>query len=636
VSDNERAVDCAALSEDTRKAITPLPEQLPVPYTVLSADGTILQVNGAWLDALGRDRSTVEGRPFTDVLHPESRSHFETQFATLRNRGGVSAVELDAITADDRTLRVSLSAQAEFDDSGELERVHCQFHEVAGSKDRQSQLQAQNAKIEALHDVAMAVEEAHDEAAVYRTLVEAAEEVLDFDIAIADAAVDGELVPKAVSEGVASESYERVPIEGSSTLGARAFRSGETDLVLDQGAADDSGDDHEFASVLSVPIGDQGVFQAVDREPGAFDELDRDLAELLVAHGQDALDRIETLETLRERTASLGRERNRLAAIFEAVPEPIAHVRYEDGVPVVVAVNSAFEATFGQEGAAIEGESINDLIVPEEGRGTARELDRAAESAGMVEREVRRITPEGERTFRLRSAALETAGEPEALAIYVDLSEEKRRERELERENERLEQFASIVSHDLRSPLSVAKGRLDLVGGECESPHIEEVSRAIDRMDAIIGDVLTLTREGRSVERGEIEPVAVSDLASEAWAAVDAEGASLVVESERIVEADRSRLRRVFENLFWNAIEHAGPSVTVTVDDTPDGLFVADDGPGIPEEDRDRVFESGYTTSRNGTGLGLKIVREIIEAHGWSIELSESAAGGARFEIHTG
>jgi signal transduction histidine kinase len=73
--------------------------------------------------------------------------------------------------------------------------------------------------------------------------------------------------------------------------------------------------------------------------------------------------------------------------------------------------------------------------------------------------------------------------------------------------------------------------------------------------------------------------------------------------------------------------------VTVTVDETVDGIFVADDGPGISERDRRRVFDAGYTTADSGTGLGLDIVEQVAFAHGWEVAVTESAEGGARFEF---
>jgi signal transduction histidine kinase len=84
-----------------------------------------------------------------------------------------------------------------------------------------------------------------------------------------------------------------------------------------------------------------------------------------------------------------------------------------------------------------------------------------------------------------------------------------------------------------------------------------------------------------------------------------------------------------------DAIEHGDGEATVTVGALADGdgFFVADDGPGIPEADRESVFESGFTTAAEGTGFGLAIVKEVVDAHGWTIGVTESESGGARFEV---
>jgi signal transduction histidine kinase len=89
------------------------------------------------------------------------------------------------------------------------------------------------------------------------------------------------------------------------------------------------------------------------------------------------------------------------------------------------------------------------------------------------------------------------------------------------------------------------------------------------------------------------------------------------------------------ENLFRNSVDHGGVDVTITVGalDGGDGFYVADDGEGIPEAEREKVFDTGYTTTSDGTGFGLNIVAEIAEAHGWAVEAVEAADGGARFEF---
>ena len=210
--------------------------------------------------------------------------------------------------------------------------------------------------------------------------------------------------------------------------------------------------------------------------------------------------------------------------------------------------------------------------------------------------------------------------------------ERAEREATVRRQNERLDEFASVVSHDLRNPLSVAMGRLEMAMESTDDPNLPIVERSLDRMAALIEDVLTLARQGQTV--GEPEPVALAPLARDVWWAQDAPDAELQgVDDLPTVDGDPGRLRQLFENLFGNALRHVGPDVTVTVGTDDSGFFVADDGPGIPPDKREQVLESGYTTNREGTGFGLAIVRSIAGAHGWSVAVTESDSGGARFEF---
>jgi signal transduction histidine kinase len=150
-------------------------------------------------------------------------------------------------------------------------------------------------------------------------------------------------------------------------------------------------------------------------------------------------------------------------------------------------------------------------------------------------------------------------------------------------------------------------------------------------MDTLIEDLLTLAREGEQV--GETEPVGLADVAKTSWQTVNTEQATLETDTTQAIQADRSRLQQLFENLYRNAVEHGGDDVTVSVGVIDDGFYVADTGPGIPESDREEVFEAGYSTNEDGTGFGLRIVEQIADAHGWEIIVTESKGGGARFEI---
>jgi signal transduction histidine kinase len=151
-------------------------------------------------------------------------------------------------------------------------------------------------------------------------------------------------------------------------------------------------------------------------------------------------------------------------------------------------------------------------------------------------------------------------------------------------------------------------------------------------MERLIDEVLTLARQGKDVE--EFERLELEETVQLAWSSVDEMWAELEYEDLPAITADGERLRRLFENLFRNALEHGGEDVTVRVGTLgEDGFFVEDDGPGIPKHERDEIFDPGYTTGEDGTGLGLAIVQSIAEAHGWEIDVAEGTDGGARFEI---
>jgi PAS domain S-box-containing protein len=214
------------------------------------------------------------------------------------------------------------------------------------------------------------------------------------------------------------------------------------------------------------------------------------------------------------------------------------------------------------------------------------------------------------------------------VGFHEDITDYKQRERELQRQNDRLEQFASIVSHDLRSPISVANGRIKLAKDD-EDDQLDAALDALDRMETIVEDTLTLARHGDTV--GELEAVELSAIVSECWRTADTGDAELEQMNDVTLQADGDRLRSLLENLLINAAEHGGGTVTVGVLD--DGFYVADDGAGIPEDERAQVFDPGYTTAPEGTGFGLAIVQEIAEAHGWGVEVTESDDGGARFEV---
>jgi len=208
------------------------------------------------------------------------------------------------------------------------------------------------------------------------------------------------------------------------------------------------------------------------------------------------------------------------------------------------------------------------------------------------------------------------------------------RARDLERQNERLEEFASVVSHDLRTPLAVVDGSLELARERYDDEDLARAAQSLDRAFELIGDLLSLARRDDALDPGTVGLAAVAE---SCWRTVETADATLVVEADRPIRADETRLRRLLENLFHNAVEHGSPAddtltVTLGLLDDGSGFYVEDDGLGLPGDHVD-VFEAGYTTGSGGTGLGLAIVERIAAEHGWTVTAHDAESGGARFEF---
>lgn len=209
-------------------------------------------------------------------------------------------------------------------------------------------------------------------------------------------------------------------------------------------------------------------------------------------------------------------------------------------------------------------------------------------------------------------------------ALYRDRAEEQ---------IEHLNEFVSMISHDLRNPLTVARGWVEAELMNGDNASLEKSIVALNRMEELISDGVEMAREARSVT--ETEELSLESLATSCWQSVNTGSARFEIAGELSFVGHQSRVRRLFENLLCNAVIHGGNEVTVRVGPLADGsgFFVADNGPGIPVEDRDRIFDKGFSTDGEHLGLGLAIVKAIADAHDWDVGVTESAERGARFEI---
>jgi PAS domain S-box-containing protein len=488
--------------------------------------------------------------------------------------------------------------------------------------------------------------------------------------------VEDDRVEPSTWAGDDVDDFGTIPTGGGRTERgppARAARTGEPQAVqnlvdaTDVEARRESADDRTHAASASVPMEFEGTPYGLlnvytDRLNG-FDDRELDvLTELgeTVAHGIHRAALTERLERQYE-------------TLFEESPIMAVTTRMTPDGPVVEECNRRFLRRLGFDRSTVVGQPLERFYTADSAQKLLDEggYERALDDDFTREQRTL-LTADGESVETLLRAVpreAETEDAAGTFALYVDISERKR----LERENERLDKFVSVVSHDLRNPLMVIEGHAELIKTQHGNEDAEAILEATDRMEELLEDLLTLARQGEAVR--ETDGLLLGKIARNCWGNVDTGGASLEVTDELFVEADASRLQQLLENLIANAVEHgstspdsqarqdavehgstspgsqahqdavdhgvdssddaaAGDGLTIRVGALEEGFYVADDGAGIPADERDLIFETGYSTDAESTGFGLSIVAEIAEAHAWAVEATESDDGGARFEFH--
>ncbi len=642
---------------ETRHRYQRLIEESSDVFTVLDREGYFDYVSPSVERVLGYRSEELLGDPAIHYVHPADREAILAEFeALLSYPDSQLAAELRFENTDGEWRWVEIRGRNLLDDRA-IGGIVIYTRDITERK-RQERV------VKQLHDATRSLLRAETEQEAAEKVGEAAKTVLGYSNNIIRLlSEDGtRLEPVAlVSKDLPSDLSARPTYEVGEETAGLAFERGEPIIYDDvTELSDDKRRDGARAGAY-LPIGEHGVLTITEFEPAVFDETDIQLASILTANAATAFDRIihqreqqarlEMLTEINERTTRLFRADSpeeictiaaEAARDILGYPNIVVRLLDEDrGMLVPVAVTEQARQRYGDRpdypiGKGVSGRayerdevltyedvrSIDDDYFP---RGAKGSISLPIGEYGTIT-----IAEEGSNEFdksdielaRLLVAATEAA-------LY-----RVRQQETVERQNERLDQFTSVVSHDLRNPLSVATGRLKLAREECDSEHLPHVEDALERMETLIEDLLTLARGDRTVNP---EPVSLSAVAESSWANVGTPNGTLVTDVDRGIEADESRLKQLLENLIHNSFEHGRPDgngpMTVTVGLLEDGFYVADDGAGLPGSDRDRLFEVGFSTRPGGGGFGLGIVEKIVDAHGWTIEATDGVDGGARFEI---
>jgi two-component system, NtrC family, sensor histidine kinase PilS len=314
----------------------------------------------------------------------------------------------------------------------------------------------------------------------------------------------------------------------------------------------------------------------------------------------------------------------------------------------ITLLNGTGAAILGVEVEGVLGRSLL-AVLPELGEVLA-----SAEGNGRDECEILRAGRRLLLGFTL-SPLRDPSGEPlGSVLTFQDLTDQRRLENALRTRSHlaSLGELSAGLAHEVRNPLAALSGAAQMLSepedrdtvdtGKAVSAEdqklLEVIRRETKHLDRLVSDFLVFARPPQpSLAEGDLSEIVSSTV--EAFQASEQLGERVLVCSlaQLHVRFDSAQIRQVIWNLLRNAVEATGPQGRVSVQLRADGesvlLEVADDGPGIPAEFRERIFEPFFTTKERGTGLGLALVGRIIGAHGGTIELDAAMAKGTRFVV---
>jgi PAS domain S-box-containing protein len=616
----EAALDRAAREEELARYET-IVQAAGDGVVALDAEGRYTQVNDRFAEMTGYDRDELVGADPGLVTDADDLSRAEEHTRQLRD-DDVERVtyEVTMTRADGERVPVEVS-QSELPGEGFTGTVGT-VRDVSERKAAETALAARRERLAALHEAPTRMDDADTPGAVAEAAVAAAAELLAFDECVVRRREDD------VDRLLASTTDEASSVPSLDGVYAAVHEEGDSILVEDLAASRfDADNPWGFRSVLSVPVSGTVVLQAVSRTPGAFDEADLELAELLASHVADALDRVEYERRLRD-------ERDRLAALFENVPDPAVLGEWDGDGFRVLDVNPAFESVFGHDHDAAVGADLDDLIVPPGCREEAADVDRAIRDGEVVQREVRRTTADGLREFRLTGVPVDRDGGTElSFGVYTDVTERNQR-------RERVAVLNRVLRHDLRNGMNVVRGAAAQLRDTLDGDAAALAGSVYDRADGL----LALAERTRAIERSLDHDTATDgpvDLAAAARRSVGRVRAEhpqadvTLSAPEHVVADGEALLADAVHDVVENAVvhsDHDSPTVDVSVGVDGDDVVVrvADDGPGIPDTERRLLTGDDEITQLNhASGLGLWLVNWAVTHSGGELAIEDADPRGS-------
>lgn len=511
-------------------------------------------------------------------------------------------------------------------------------------------------QLESLHKSAIILNNAQTKKELFESTINIIKDVLGiFWIGIAEPSEDGLRIN--LSSEYSREEALFIPYDSKSVI-LRSYRNNKTVYLQDASLDPDYlsvEKNIQYASELVVPVFiDTKITALINIEAIKEEELgeqERELVEILALYMGSAIDRIQKTQELRESEA-------RIRVLSQNAVDAIFVVNREREF---VLCNPSMKRMFGLEEKDFQDTKLEQLIVPE---------DRWDAFYGDFENIIEKRVDIGRRVLEsvawksdgteiqvgYTATVIELDGEPHALFIMRDVTEQKEQRdkivelnKELERSNKDLESYTYVVSHDLKAPLRSIRSfggfimednadQLDEEGKE----YLDRIINAATHMDNLIGDLLILSRVGRKFT--EVEEIALNEvidsIEADIYASIKERNGQIIRDDLPAVVGQKTWVRQLFTNLITNGLKFnksGNPTITIKVDDNESEytFSVNDNGIGISKEYHEKIFqlfERLHTTAEfEGTGAGLAICNKIVENFGGKLWVESQAGTGSTF-----
>jgi PAS domain S-box-containing protein len=562
-------------------------------FYVIDTEGALQRWNDAMKTTLGYDEEEITDIDVTDLFPKDHRDRISDAIEETIETGEVT-VEADFQTTQGERIPHEFTGARLTDPDGTLVGLVGVGRDISERKERERELRRNERRFEAMfHDPNILV-----------GLLETDGTVLNIN----DTALE-------------YISTDREELQGTSFSETPWF-TGDEAVQQEVGQWIERARDGEYVNFeanLTEAVGEPLIVSGVFRP--VVDDTDN-VVSLLIS------DRDVTDQKVKEK---------QLAAILENTTIPM-FLKNRDGEYLLV--NQGFIELFGLEEETVVGKTDDELFPAEMAEDVKKNDTAVLEQGEPIETEEKIVVNGSDRVYLSSKVPVYDIGiesDPEdpvaVFGVANDITARKQREQELERQNEQFDELASIISHDLQTPIETVRGRLELATEADDPGQIDEAFNALERVDDLRGDIVNMLRSREIV--GETESVEVAEAAESAWESVTVQcDATLETVDSTKIEADPDALGRLLQNLLSNSVEHGSEEISIRVGKTEDGFYLEDNGPGIPEKHREDVLTPGFTTKSGGNGMGMASVRQIVDAHGWQINITEAETlDGVRFEI---